>query len=165
MKAKLLFTGVVIVLMVSSTTFGYAFAVGSANGAGYVFCGPPQSNSGGGSFGCGGVSGSVTQNASAYNPCGIGFVGQCAYAVGGQGACCGMMGQGYCAEMSQGTVKCGGSGAVAGMQYGGIQMNQASCGGFQSSYATGMQFSGAFGGGSGANCQSMNVGSAQFQIR
>jgi hypothetical protein len=163
MRAKLLFTGVVITLLVASTTFGYGFAVGSANGAAYFFGGPAQVNPGGGSFGYSGASGSVTQLASAYNPGGIGLVGQGAYAVGGQVSYGSMQAQGYTAGMGQTLVKLGGTGSVSGMQYGGIQMNQASGGGMQSSYATGGQFSTVIGSGSGVTSQSMTVGTTQFQ--
>jgi len=164
MRVKVLFTGVVITLLMSSTTFGYAFAVGSANGAGYLFFGPPQVNADGGSFNYGGASGSVTQLASAYNPWGIGLVGQGAGAIGVQASYGPVQVQGYTAGMTQGAVKLGGTGSVSGMQYGGIQMNQASGGGMQSSYATGGQFSAITGGGSGVSSQSMTVQTTQVQV-
>jgi hypothetical protein len=159
MNAKLLLSGMAIALMASSVTFGHGFCVGSCNGAEYFFCGPAQTNVNGGSVGYCENSASVGQYASAYNPCGIAFVCQDAYAVGGR--CRG--GQGYCAGMSQTVGKCGGCGSVTGIQSGSIQMTQPSCyGGLQSSYATGTQFSMIVGGGSGVSSQSMNVGSLQY---
>jgi len=156
----------VSVLIITSATAAYGYNIGSSNGAAYFFVGDPDVHNKSAGFGTSEVGGTVDQHAAANNPGGFGVVGQKATAKGGQFSGRHVQAQGMCGSLSQGAVKVGGSGYVTGSQCGTVGMNQGSCTGttVQSSRATGMQYTGMYGGGSGLTCEKIHVSTGQAQI-
>jgi hypothetical protein len=165
MGTKLLLVGIVVM---STVTAASGYAVGTGNGAFYFFGGPPSSNSNYASVGSTSNGAYANQHASAYVPWGVGVVGQAAGAVGGQFWAPGVLAQGTVAGMSQTAAKVGGGGAVVGTQTAGIGMSQSSWSGnaTQGMYATGMQYSGQYGGlgGASSSSQTMVVSTGQILV-